>query len=131
LLKIDKALKVLLREADELVFLIKINNLSEKKQFLILSREPSRKNRGAGFCGAGYEDFVFLIEVEKNNLLILDKFLLQSCVKSIFLEPESIEDPLKGIDLDQAKSLVTFQLSSEPESKKRSLMVVADHLVIK
>ncbi|MEO6590481.1 MAG: hypothetical protein ABIP06_14380 [Pyrinomonadaceae bacterium] len=130
-LKIEKALKTHLRDTDELVFLIKINNLKKKNQFLILSREPSRKNRGAGFCGAGYEDFIFLIEVKENSLSILDKFLLQSCVKSIFLEPESIDDPLKGISLDQTKSLITFRLSGDSESKNRILMADAERLVIK
>lgn len=59
--------------------------------FYLVTREPSRENRGAGDCGAGTEDILRLIEVVKPPLRLVerDKLLLQSCLESIELDEAS------------------------------------------
>lgn len=53
--------------------------------FYLVTQEPSRENRGAGYCGAGTEDILRLIEIAKPPLRLIeqDKLLLQSCLESI------------------------------------------------
>lgn len=38
---------------------------------------------GQGYCGAGYEDYLLLVEIRGKKLTLKDQFLLQSCLKSI------------------------------------------------
>ncbi|SCX72058.1 hypothetical protein [Variovorax sp. EL159] len=59
--------------------------------FYLVTQEPSRENRGAGYCGAGTEDILRLIEIAKPPLHLIerDKLLLQSCLESIELDDAS------------------------------------------
>jgi hypothetical protein len=51
---------------------------------------------GRGYCGAGYEDYLLLLEISANKIVLRDQFLLQSCLKSISMLIEH------GDDLDDA-----------------------------
>lgn len=59
--------------------------------FYLVTQEPSRENRGAGYCGAGTEDILRLIEVSNRPLRLIeqDKLLLQSCLESIEFDDAS------------------------------------------
>ena len=57
----------------------------------LVTQQPSRSNRGAGYCGAGTEDVLRLVEVSKPSLRMVerDSLLVQSCLETIELEDDS------------------------------------------
>jgi hypothetical protein len=92
--------------------------------FIVLSREPSRPNSmGRGYCGAGYEEYLLLIEISRTKIKLRDQFLLQSCLKSIAMLIEN------GDDLDDAGNGLTpnndgsfsYRLLGDEASQERNL----------
>lgn len=120
--RISPDLQTFLSEADESKFIFKVPS-KEKNLFIVLAREPSRKNRSAGYCGAGYEDYLLLVEAQKNRLLISDKFLIQSCYKSLLLDSDNGDDPINALSLDAEKSTITYRLVGDDEETKRIIHV--------
>ncbi|MGE5450300.1 MAG: hypothetical protein ACM3VZ_00475 [Acidobacteriota bacterium] len=54
---------------------------------------PSKQSNGAGFCDAGTEDKLLLVELGKAHRLYLrDEFEIQSCLKSIALSSDQGAD---------------------------------------
>ena len=129
LIETDKILAAHLLRTDEISYLFKVPS-NARELFVVLSREPSRQNRSSGFCGAGYEDFLLLIEVKKKQVVLADKFLLQSCLESILLDVNEGEDPLRAIALDKVKSTITFSLLDELDSKKRIISIIDGHFTL-
>jgi hypothetical protein len=96
--------------------------------FIVVSREPSRPNAmGQGYCGAGYEDYLLLIAVSSSKIQLRDKFLLQSCLKSISMLIE------QGNDLDDAENGLipkgdgsfSYRLIGDEADQERNLVVRA------
>lgn len=94
--------------------------------FLVLSREPSRPNSmGRGYCGAGYEEYLLLVETSHKKIELRDQFLLQSCLKSIAMLIEN------GDDLDDAANGLTpnsdgsfsYRLLEDDASMERNLVL--------
>jgi hypothetical protein len=126
--KINTSLASHLDKSDEFFFILKVH--SKRDLFVILTREPSRQNHTASFCGAGYEDYLVLIEVSRNKVSVLDAILLQSCLKSILLRTDQGDDPLQAITVDKEKSSIAFQWLGESEDKKRMLNIKNSHFVL-
>lgn len=84
---ISKKIKLHLKAADELytVFSDPIST-GDSNIFLILSRERSLNKNALGFCGAGYEDYLILVDISNDAINLLDEILIQSCLKSIELK---------------------------------------------
>jgi hypothetical protein len=128
----DKSLLLHLKRTDEVVYLLasKINQ-GKWPFFLVLSREPSRINRSAGFCGAGYEDYVLLLQTNDTQIKLKDKFLLQSCNESKTLSGKDIDglaEPLKAIKINEKRHQIIFALLSEPD-KQHVLSVDGNHKI--
>ena len=81
-------------------------------RYIVLAvAKPSVKEQGAGFCGAGSEDHLLLVEWKPGSqeLALRDDMLVQSCLKSMALQSD------QGSDL----SVVT-QGISQPEPLRLS-----------
>jgi hypothetical protein len=120
-LKIDPAFKTRILAAEELslVFPTAItegNNLL----FLTLTRTPSNSKNGKGYCGAGFEDHLQLIEVSRKKIALLDELLLQSCLNSISLAYDSSDDPKKNIRVEA--TAIRYKMLGDEIEKKLSVV---------
>lgn len=86
--------------------------------FVVVIRKPSTKRRGMGFCGAGLEDYLLLLEVGSNRIVLKDQLLLQSCLQSIALASDSGDDPIKALQTNPATQEILFQTLGQEERKK-------------
>lgn len=89
-LKWSPALKRAIATADD-VFVAGATAFEQEGRtyFYLVTQEPSRENRSAGYCGAGTEDVLRLIEMTTKpplRLIEQDKLLLQSCLESLELD---------------------------------------------
>lgn len=66
--------------------------VNENQYFWSFIRLPSRKSNGAGYCGAGFEDFIILFSINKNKLSYIDKYQAQSCLENFSIGVDSIKD---------------------------------------
>lgn len=101
------------------------NEAPPKEQlFIILVREPSRPGAmGKGYCGAGYEDYLLLIEIRKHELILRDQLLLQSCLKSIAMLIDQGDDtPYNGLSREKDGSL-SYRLVDDDYDKKRIINI--------
>lgn len=86
--------------------------------FVVVTRESSTVRRGMGFCGAGLEDYLLLLEVGNNKIVLKDQLLLQSCLKSIFLASDSGDDPIKALQVNTTTQEILFQTLGQEDKKK-------------
>lgn len=121
--KIDPRFVKHLRLAEE-VDLVFSNPIiqSKSQQFVVLVREPSRNPQGTGFCGAGFEDYLLLIEVFSKQILLLDKFLLQSCLTSLELASDQGNNPLKAMRVDTSRKSLTYKILGEEVEKTTTVV---------
>lgn len=91
-LKWSPALKRTIAEADD-TFVAGGQAFQQdgRTYFYLVTQAPSRENRQAGYCGAGTEDVLHLIELSKppQRLIEQDTLLVQSCLESIELDDAS------------------------------------------
>jgi hypothetical protein len=127
---VSAKLGLFLKEADESAFLFK-TPVKEKDLFVLLVREPSRQNRAAGYCGAGHEDYLLLVEAKNNKLKLLDKFLLQSCYKSLLLESDNDDEPEAALKIDPVRSTITYRLDVDKADEARIIFASSTHFEIK
>ncbi len=71
--------------------------------FFLMTQSASKTKQGGGFCGAGTEDSISLLELDPktNGLSLKDSKLLQSCIESISLSDDtgrSLRNRLEGLD---------------------------------
>jgi hypothetical protein len=119
----DSSAASLLRKADDIKSVAYAKFLTGDR-FVILARVPSRpENRGMGYCGAGYEDYLLLVELRKRTLLLRDQFLLQSCLKErIIYGINGERDPIKLMSRKVDGSF-SFRWESDGEDETRTLAV--------
>jgi hypothetical protein len=98
------------------------------KLFIVLSREPSRPNSmGRGYCGAGYEEYLLLIEISGAKIELRDQFLLQSCLKSISMSidhGDDLDDGGNGLIPNNDGSF-SYRLLEDAATQERNLAVHA------
>jgi hypothetical protein len=108
-----------------------VRTISEKiekngRLFIVLSREPSRPNAlGRGYCGAGYEEYLLLIEISRAKIELRDNFLLQSCLKSISMlitEGDDLDDAGNGLIPNDDGSF-SYRLLQDEATQERNLIV--------
>ncbi len=110
---LDKPLQTRLRRATELVVLAGRGFTDDGRTFFILGvATPSVQTPGAGFCGAGTEDFLLLIEWKDKprRLELRDPLQVQSCLQSMVLASDQGSDllvVLHGVD-DPAKVVLSW-----------------------
>jgi hypothetical protein len=92
--------------------------------FIVLTREYSRPDAmGQGYCGAGYEDYLLLVEVFKKDLILRDRILLQSCLKTISMFIDKGDDnPSNGLTHEKDGSL-SYRLVEDDYKEKRLIKV--------
>lgn len=96
--------------------------------FIVMTREPSRPDAmGRGYCGAGYEDYLLLVEILGRKLLLRDQFLLQSCLKSISMYIDQGDDHPKNGLIDENNGSLSYRLVDDDADKKRTLTVSGKH----
>jgi hypothetical protein len=99
--------------------------------FIVMTRELSRPDAmGQGYCGAGHEDYLLLVEILERNLLLRDQFLLQSCLKSISMFIDHGDDhPNNGL-IHENDGSFSYRLVDDDYDKKRMLTVSAKRFKI-
>jgi len=110
--KADANLRAAIRGASQtLVLSARAFDKEGHRYFVLAVAKPSVKEQGAGFCGAGSEDHLLLVEwkTELQTLILRDDMLVQSCLKSITLQSD------QGSDLS-----VAIQGISQPEPLRLS-----------
>lgn len=129
-IKINADLASHLLSADEAYLLLKVPS-KNRDLFVILSREPSTKIRSTGFCGAGYEDFILLVESTKKQIALKDKFLVQSCNKSILLDSDKGDDPLQAISIEKIKPSFSFRWLGDVDGQQRNITIDDSHFIMR
>lgn len=101
---------------------------SKEQLFIVMVREPSRANAmGRGYCGEGYEDYLLLVEILEQKLLLRDQLLLQSCLKSISMFIDQGDNhPSNGLAHEKDGSY-SYRLVDDDAEKKRMLTVNDKH----
>ncbi len=101
-----------LLNSDETRLLLDVST-GKTSQYVVLSRKPSNARNRTGYCGAGYEDNLLLINVTKSHVNLVDKFLLQSCInlKTLYSKDgaDTLADPSKGFTVDKEKRIINFE----------------------
>lgn len=99
------------------------------RRFLVLGvREPSQRVRPMGYCGAGFEDYVLLIEMVGRKAVLVESSLLASCMKSISLISDSGGDPSEAIRINSDSSF-SFQWSKDPDESTRTARIKDGRLI--
>ena len=92
---IDSAIRNAVRDASELVGIgARAFPDGDRSYFVLAVATPSAKRSGTGFCGAGTEDKLMLIEWrgKTRKLVMRDQLEIQSCLKSIALQSDQGSD---------------------------------------
>ncbi|MDN4052317.1 hypothetical protein QPK32_04470 [Massilia sp. YIM B02763] len=120
-----------LTRADDIRVVGSASNQKEQL-FIVMLREPSRPNAmGRGYCGAGYEDYLLLVEILEKKLLLRDQLLLQSCLKSISMFIDQGDDhPSNGL-AHEKDGFYSYRLVDDDVEKKRMLTVSNKHFKTK
>lgn len=116
-----------LKQAEDVRLVGNPSNL-ESQLFIMMTREPSRPSAmGRGYCGAGYEDYLLLVEILGRKLLLRDQFLLQSCLKSISMYVDQGDDHPKNGLIDEKNGSLSYRLVDDDADKRRTLTVSDKH----
>jgi|JI9StandDraft_1071089.scaffolds.fasta_scaffold133571_2 hypothetical protein len=111
-ISLNRTLKAQMRSADEAVFLpVNIQVGPQKLVRWLVLRSPSRISGKSGFCGAGHEDRLLLIEISGLTAKRVDELLLQSCLKSISMDVDQLDELTKAFSQDGHDGALTFQQS--------------------
>ena len=98
--------------------------------FLLIARIPSKLPQGPGYCGAGYEDHMILLEYNRKRIRLLDDFLLQSCLTAISLAGDKSDNFLESISVDRKNHLVNFRWLGNPDDDDHVLKISEGKLLI-
>lgn len=128
---VDKAISRHFIQAENIQLISNESN-PEAQLYIVLTREPSRPSAmGQGYCGAGYEDYLLLVEILGHKLTLRDQFLLQSCLKSISMFIDHGDDsPSNGLTHKKDGSF-TYRLVDDDYDKTRALIINNKHFDIK
>lgn len=102
----DSSAAIHLKKSDD-TRLLSYKSATRNPKLIILTREPSRPgNMGRGYCGAGHEDYLLLVELMDRKLVLRDKLLLQSCLEGILIYSDAGgDDPIRLLRLAKDGSL--------------------------
>ena len=133
---LDQPLLLRLRHAEAAAFLpldVGGGPFNSSSRWLVL-REPSNSRGGAGFCGAGHEDHLLLVNVANSFVRVTDDFLAQSCLLSISMNMDEFGELVGSIGIDKQAGQVSLEqvVSSESGSIRRSVLltVVSGRMIV-
>jgi hypothetical protein len=92
-ISVDQESKKILANMDSISIISnKSFSVDTKQYFWSFIRLPSRNSSGAGYCGAGFEDFIILFSINQSKLTFVDKYQAQSCLENFSIGVDSIKD---------------------------------------
>jgi len=109
------------------LFSQQVNNIN---YFVFIARIPSKSPQSTGYCGAGYEDHLILLRYEGKKIVLLDDFLLQSCLKSIVLDNDGDADILKSLTIDYENHAIGFRWISSPDDKEHRVTILNEKFLL-
>lgn len=121
-IKPDNKTSQLFQTADDVIPLFGAR-AGEKQQLLLLARTPSTRQRSTGFCGAGHEDSLVLVELVGTRMVLKDRLLVQSCLKSIALESDQGDDPERAFSIDRSAGELRFRWLGDTPGSTRVVKV--------
>lgn len=119
----DRNLAEWLSGADEVDVLMKMQR-HDAQQRVLLVRKRSNDLHPAGYCGAGYEDYLVLASENAGRLVYSDRFLIQSCLQSITPQSDYPDDIRQSIATFPERGSIEFQWLTIPDSRRHVLSVV-------
>lgn len=126
LLKVDRPLLAKLRVADEAALLPAaiVGEGGGQMRWLVL-RTPSRLRGTAGFCGAGHEDRLVLLQSNAARVTAVSEFLAQSCLSSVSMDVDQLKELLDALHQNPKTGDLLFQqsVSSETGSSRREVAI--------
>jgi hypothetical protein len=121
--RVDSSISAHMKKADEIQLLDYKSN-TKNPLFIILSREPSRLGRmGMGYCGAGYEDYLLLVEPGNRKIVLRDKLLLQSCLEGKLIYNDAGGDDITKLLIPGKNNSFHFRWESDDDNRQRNLTV--------
>lgn len=120
--KTDSVLRNKLRSTSTL---LPVSMFKDSRGFslVVVARFASSSMSTLGYCGAGYEDKLFLIGLENGRATLSDESLLQSCLQSIVLESDKGDNPLDAITISKGGANVSFRWLGDPEGAIRIMII--------
>jgi hypothetical protein len=108
--RLARGLMAKMRQAEEAFFLPYIFDQSSgaRARWLVL-RSSSRIRGDAGYCGAGHEDRLLLVEVSGGTARGASEFLVQSCLKSISMDVDEFNELISALSQNMQNGSVDFQ----------------------
>lgn len=119
---VGKDIRQLLQRSQEL-FPVFSQPVGAGNYLVLLARLPSKSPQSTGYCGAGYEDHLVLLEHSDQKIVLRDDFLLQSCLKSISLDSDGNDDVLKAISVKPAQHAIEFRWLTNPDDQDHTLTI--------
>jgi hypothetical protein len=126
-IKADDRTSRILRPSDEIIPLLSTGS-GNSRHLLMLLRTPSTQKRSTGFCGAGHEDSLILVELSGQRMIFKDRLLIQSCVKSLALESDDPDAPADALAIDKSAGALTFRWLGDAEGSSRLVKVAGGSL---
>jgi hypothetical protein len=109
-------------------------SINGRTYFVLAVATPSVERPGLGFCGAGTEDKLMLIEWrgKSRKLVLLDQLEIQSCLKSIALKSDSGNDlvALLGKVEDPAQIRLTWLEHPKYHQATKTVLSQVDKFVV-
>ncbi|WP_266159915.1 hypothetical protein [Dyella silvatica] len=123
--KLDPKIISQIRQSDEFFTLDAFPAPSSGKDSVIFVRVPSvPEAAGQGYCGAGHEDYMLLVEKQDRSLRLLDRLLIQSCLKNINLASDQSDNPRLAVKAGVAPVIASFDLMSADDVPAKTKQVV-------
>ena len=129
-LRIDKALSRKLRGANQAELLpASVTMFNGDRAKWVVLRSPSSERGDAGFCGAGHEDRLVLLDVKAATVRLVGEFLAQSCLSSISMNADQMDELVRALDQDPADGSFVFRqtVSSDLDSFTREVKINVVH----
>lgn len=128
-INLNRTLKAKMRAADDAAFLpVNIQIGPQKHARWLILRSPSRVSGNSGFCGGGHEDRLLLIEVIGSTAKRVDEYLVQSCLQSISMDVDQLDELTKAFSQDRSDGALIFQqsLSSDAATYRQIVRIQVD-----
>lgn len=132
-LQIEPDLRKELSKADEAFVLSRWPFTFEAAPaFAVVTRTASRSQNTEGYCGAGHEDHILLVSIDKDVVRLRDKVLVQSCLESISLVSDRGDSPREALSSSIYPEVARFQISTPPdfEISDKRVIIKNNKLVI-
>ncbi|WP_157510839.1 hypothetical protein [Frateuria sp. Soil773] len=129
--KLNRTLSDVLSQSDQIIVLSKKSiPFDSAEAITAIARIPSSK-KPDGFCGAGHEDYLLFIKVQKHQLRLVDKALIQSCLHNVSLESDNgSDDPKDAVASGTFPIIAQFKAMSPPDYEVKELQAkIEEHKI--